>query len=43
MHQDFANYGKNYEKINLHLLVIGNDKQQVISKIGEPVNVIGSK
>jgi len=43
MHQDFANYGKNYEKIKLHLLTIGDEKQQVVSKIGEPVNVIGSK
>ncbi len=43
MLQDFANYGKNYEKIKLHLLTIEDDKQQVISKIGEPVNVIGSK
>ncbi len=43
MHQDFANYGKNYAKIKLHLLTVGDSKQQVISKIGVPVNVIGSK
>ncbi len=43
MHKDFANYGRNYEKINLHLLNIGDDKQQVVTKIGDPVNVIGSK
>lgn len=43
MHQDFANYGKNYKKIPLHMLSIGDDKQQVVEKIGEPVNVIGSK
>lgn len=43
MHQDFSNYGKNYEKINLHLLNIGDEKQQVVSKIGNPLNVIGSK
>lgn len=43
MVKDFANYGKNYDKIKLHLLTIGDDKEQVISKIGEPVQVIGSK
>jgi len=43
MHKDFANYGKNYDKVKFHMLTIGDDKQQVINKIGEPVNVIGSK
>ena len=43
MQRDFANHGRNYEKIKLHLLTIGDEKQQVVSKIGEPVQVIGSK
>ena len=43
MYQDFDKYGKNYNKVNLHLLKIGDDKQQVLSKIGKPHNVIGSK
>lgn len=43
MHKDFANYDKNYDRVNLHLLTIGDEKQNVISKIGDPVNVIGSK
>lgn len=43
MHQDFANYRKNYDRVNLRLLTIGDDKKEVINKLGEPVNVIGSK
>lgn len=43
MHKDFANYGKNYESIDLHLLTLGDSKPEVIEKIGEPENVIGSR
>lgn len=43
MQQDFANYDKNYNKINLHLLTIGDDKAKVEKILGAPVNVIGSK
>ena len=43
MHQDFDKYGKNYHKIPLHLLTLGDTKQQVVKGLGEPVNVIGSK
>lgn len=43
MGQDFDKYGKDYEKIPLHLLTIGDTKQEVQKTLGEPVNVIGSK
>ena len=43
MLQDFANYGKNYEKVPLHMLTLGDNKDVVVGKLGNPVNVIGSK
>lgn len=43
IHQDFDKYGKNYEKIPLHLLTIGDTKEKVQETLGEPINVIGSK
>ena len=43
MNQDFDKYGKNYKKINLHMISAGYDKQQVAAAIGDPLNVIGSK
>ena len=43
MHQDFDKYGKNYEKVPLHLLTLGDTKEQVVKTMDQPVNVIGSK
>lgn len=43
MNQDFDKYGKNYRKINLHMISVGYDKQQVVTAIGDPTNAIGSK
>ena len=43
MHQDFDKYGKNYNKIPLHLLTLGDSKEQVVKTLGQPVNIIGSK
>lgn len=43
LHQDFDKYGKNYKKIPLHLLTIGDTKQKVQENLGAPINVIGSK
>jgi hypothetical protein len=40
--KDFETSDKNYEKIPLHLLTIGDDKKQVIENIGDPEQVIGS-
>ena len=43
MHQDVDKSEKNYRQIPLHLLSIGDPKEQVTEKLGPPSNVIGSK
>lgn len=43
MLKDFGNSNKNYNKIPLHLITIGDDKNKVESTLGAPINVIGSK
>jgi len=43
VNRDFDKYGKNYKKIPLQILSIGDNKKKVKEKLGEPVNVIGSK
>ncbi len=43
MHKDFANYGMNYDDIPLHLLTLGDSKEDVARKLGVPKNVVGSK
>lgn len=43
LNRDFDKYGKNYKKIPLQLISIGDNKENIKEKLGEPVNVIGSK
>lgn len=42
LNQDFDKYGKNFKKIPLQLLSIGDSKNNVQERLGEPINVIGS-
>lgn len=43
INRDFDKYDKNYNKLPLHLLTIGDNKEKIQQTLGEPVNVIGSK
>jgi hypothetical protein len=43
INKDFANSGSNYNRVPLHRISIGDSKNAVISALGEPVQVIGSK
>lgn len=43
MHKDFENFDKEYKKVDLHLLAIGDSKHAVVSKLGDPENVLGAK
>ena len=43
INRDFDKYGKNYKKIPFQLISLGDHKKNVKEKLGEPVNVIGSK
>jgi hypothetical protein len=43
MHRDFANYDKNYKRINLHRIAVGMNKNDVEAVLGSPSNAIGSK
>lgn len=40
---DFSGSGRRYEPIPLYLLTIGEPKSDVVSALGPPNNVIGSK
>jgi len=43
LNRDFDKYGKNYKKIPFQLISLGDNKKNVKEKLGEPVNIIGSK
>jgi hypothetical protein len=40
--KDFETSDKNYEKIPLHLLSVGDSKSQVVQSLGDPEQVMGS-
>ena len=43
LNKDFETWTKNYDKIPLHKLNLGNSKNDVEQQLGKPINVIGSK